>query len=69
MQYLFVDVNYLPSLRINKKCISFNLFCVLLNCMPKVIFSKDCSPSLSAEMKALVQIFLHKNQFYKHITK
>ena len=27
---------------------------------------QDYSPSLSAEMKGPVQIFLYKNQFYKH---
>ena len=36
IQYLFG--NYLSSLPINKICISFCLFCLLVNCMPKLIF-------------------------------
>ena len=39
IQYLFG--NYLSSLPINKKCISFYLFCLLLNCMPELIFSEE----------------------------
>ena len=39
IQYLFG--NYLSSLPINKKCISFYLFCLLLNCMPELIFSNE----------------------------
>ena len=39
IQYLFG--NFLSSLPINKKCISLYLFCLLLNCMPELIFSRE----------------------------
>ena len=38
---LLSRVHYLSSLPINKECISFYLFCLLLNCMPELIFSND----------------------------
>ena len=38
---LLSKIHYLSSLPINKKCISFYLFCLLLNCMPELIFSND----------------------------
>ena len=39
IQHLFG--NYLSSLPIDKKCISFYLFCLLLNCMLELIFSEQ----------------------------